>query len=65
MDSNEPEEHSLVKNKHSTVNGGQKKIALGGPKEKEARKIFRKVKKTISLKVVFALTNQERVQAVI
>ena len=28
MDSKEPEEHSLVKNQHRTVNGGQKKIVL-------------------------------------
>ena len=44
-DSKERKEHSLVKNKHSTLNGGHKKIGLGSPKEKEARKIFRKVKK--------------------
>ena len=56
MDSKEPEEHSLVKNKHRTLNGGQKKIVLGGPKEREARKVFRKVMKAFR-KVVFALTN--------
>ena len=40
VDSKEPEEHSLVKNKHRTQNEGQKKIVLGGPKENEARKVF-------------------------
>ena len=52
MDSKEPEEHSFVKNKHRTLNGGQKKIVLGGPKEREARKVF-------------ALTNLKRVQTMI
>ena len=42
-DSKELEEYSLVKNKHRTLNGGQKKIVLGGPKEREARKVSRKV----------------------
>ena len=42
------------------LNGGQKKIVHGGPKEKEARKFFRKAK-TASLKVGFALTNKKRV----
>ena len=37
---------------------------LGGPKEEEARRVLRKVTNA-SLKVVFALTNQKRVQAVI
>ena len=64
MDSKEPEEHSLVKSKHRTWNGGQKKIVLGGPKENEARKAFRKVMKAFR-KVVFALTNQKRVQTMI
>ena len=50
------EEHSLVKNKHRTLNGGQKKIVLGGPKEREARKVFPKVMKAFR-NVVFALTN--------
>ena len=62
MDSKEPEEHSLVKNKHKTPNRGQKTTVLGGPKENEARKVFRKVMKAFR-KVVFALTNQKRVQA--
>ena len=31
-----------MKNKHRTLNGGQKKTLLGGPKETEARKVFRK-----------------------
>ena len=41
VDSKKPEEHSLVKSKHRTLNSGQKKIVLGGPKEHEARKVFR------------------------
>ena len=36
------EEHSLVKIKHRTRSGGQKKIVLGGSKENEARKGFSK-----------------------
>ena len=42
VDLKEPEEHSLVKNKHRTLDGGQKKIVLGGPKEREARKVSSK-----------------------
>ena len=64
VDSKELEEFSLVKNMHTILNGGHKKIVLGGPKVREARKVFRKVK-TASPKVVFALTNQKRVQAAI
>ena len=45
VDSQEPKEHSLVKSKHRTRNGSQKKIVLGGPKEIEAREAFRKVMK--------------------
>ena len=54
-------EHSLVKNKHRTLNGGPKKIVLGGPKEKEARKVLRKAMKAFR-KVIFALTNQNKVR---
>ena len=43
MDPKGPEEHFLVKNKHRTRYGGQKKIVLGGPKVREARKVSRKV----------------------
>ena len=43
VDPKEPEENSLVKSKHRTRNGGQKKIVLGAPKEIEARMAFRKV----------------------
>ena len=43
MDSKEPEQHTLVKNKRWMLNDGQKKTVFGGPKEKEARKVFRKV----------------------
>ena len=39
-------------------------MVLGGPKEEEARRVLRKVK-LASLKMVFALTNQKRMQAVI
>ena len=42
MDLKDLEEHSLAKNKHRAQNGGQKKIVLGGPKEREARKVFSK-----------------------
>ena len=45
VDSQEKEERSLVKSKHRTRNGSQKKIVLGGPKEIEAREAFRKVMK--------------------
>ena len=58
------EEHSLVKNKKRILNGSQKKIVFGGPKEEEARRVRRK-EKIVSPKVVVALTNQKRVQAVI
>ena len=43
VDPKEPEERSLVKSKHRTRNGGQKKIVLDTPKEIEARMAFRKV----------------------
>ena len=43
MDSKESEEHSLaIEQAQDPVNGGQKKIVLSCPKEKEARKVFRK-----------------------
>ena len=42
VDSKEPAERSLVKSKHRTRNGSQKKIVLGGPKEIEAREAFSK-----------------------
>ena len=54
----------LGENQHRTLNGGQKKIVLSGPKEREARKVFRKEMKAFGT-VVFALTNQKRVQAMI
>ena len=60
----ELEDYSLVKKMHTILNGGHKKFVLGGPKVREAGKVFRKVK-TASPKVVFALTNQKRVQAAI
>ena len=61
MDSKESEEHSLVKNKHRTLNGGQMKIVIGGPRVNKARKVLRK-EKTTSLKMIFAPTNQKKVQ---
>ena len=64
MDSKEPEERSLVKNKHRTLNGGQKKIVFVGEKEKDARKNFQKAMKAFR-KVGFALANQKRVQSMI
>ena len=48
VDSKELEEYSLVKNKHRILDGGHRKIVLGGPKEKEAIKVFRNVKKQLS-----------------
>ena len=44
VDSKELEEHSLVKRKHRTLSGGQKKIVLGGPRVRKARKALRKEK---------------------
>ena len=38
VDPKELTEHTLVKNKHRTLNGGQKKIVLGGPRVKKSRK---------------------------
>ena len=38
MDSKELVEDTLVKNKHRTLNGGQKKIVFGGPQGKKSRK---------------------------
>ena len=55
MVSKEKEEHSLVKNKHRNLNGSQKKIVLGGPKEEEARRVHRRVK----------IASQNQLQAVI
>ena len=60
-DSKEKEEHSLVKNKHQILNGSLRKTLLGAPMEGEARRVLREVN-IASLKVVFALTNQKRVQ---
>ena len=36
------EEHSLEKNKHKMLNGGQKRTLLGGAKERKARKAGQK-----------------------
>ena len=64
-DSKELEEYSLVKNKHRTLYGGQKKIVLGGPKVREATKVSRKVMEACQKDGLFALINQKRVQAMI
>ena len=64
VDPKELVEHTLVKNKHTAMNGGQKKTVFGGPRVKEARKVYRKVMKAFR-NVVFALTHQKRVQAMI
>ena len=54
-------EHTLVKNKHRTLNGGQKKIVFGGPRVKEARKVLRQPT-TTSLKVISVPIIQRKVQ---
>ena len=62
VDSKELVEHTLVKNKHRTLNGGQKKIVLGGPRVRKAGKFLRRV--TMAFRtVVFAPTNQKKVHA--
>ena len=48
VDSKELEEYSLVKNKHRTLHGGQKKMVLGGPREIETRKVFSKGQNCLS-----------------
>ena len=37
-----------MKNKHPTLDGGQKKVVFGGPKEVEARRAHRKGRKRVS-----------------
>ena len=44
VDSKELVKHTLAKNKHRTLNCGQKKIVFGGPRVKKSRKFLRKVK---------------------
>ena len=58
VDSKEKEEHSLVENKHRTLNGGQKKIVLGGTKEHEARRACQKAMMAFR-KVVVVHINQK------
>ena len=36
-----PEEHSLAKNKHKILNGGQKRTLLGGPEERKTRELVK------------------------
>ena len=57
VESKELEEHSLAKSR--TLNCGQKMIVLGGPKEQESRKVFRKVMKAFG-KVGFRAYPPER-----
>ena len=38
VDPKELVEHTLVKNKNTTLDGGQKKMVLGGPRVKRGRK---------------------------
>ena len=46
--------HTLVKNKHKTIIGGQKKTVFGGPRVRKARKAFRK-ERTNFLKAILVL----------
>ena len=62
MDQKDPEEQSLLKSKHRNQNCGLKKIVLGGPKENEARKAFRKEMKAFG-RVEFTLTHQKRLSS--
>ena len=55
VDSKELDEHSLVNKKHTILNGGQKKILLGGPKERKVRKASQTAMK--------AFRNQKKAQA--
>ena len=61
VDSKELVKQTLAKNKHRTLNGGQKKIVIGGPRVKKARKFLRKVRTTF-LKVNSVPIIQKRVQ---
>ena len=61
VDPEELVEHTLVKNKHRTLNGGQKKIVFGGPLVKEARKVLRQPTAT-SLKMISVPIIQRKVQ---
>ena len=61
-DSKWKEEHSLVKNEHRILNGSQKMTVLGGQEDKKGSS---KGEKIASLKVVFTLTTQKRMQVVI
>ena len=61
VDSKEQEEHAFVKNKHKTLNGGQKKTVFGGPRVRKARKALRRVR-TTSLKVILVSFIKKKVQ---
>ena len=58
--------HTLVKNKHKTLNGGQKKIVFGGPrvKKKKQERLCERQKSTF-LKVVSIPTIQRKLQKMI
>ena len=45
-------------NKHKILYGGQKRILLGGPKERKARKACQKA--MMAFRSVFALTSQTK-----
>ena len=57
-----PEEHSLAINRYKIPNGGQKRILLGGLKERKTRKACQKAM-MVFRRVVFALTSPTKVQA--
>ena len=47
MDSKELVKHTLAKNKHRTLNGGQKKIVFGRPRVKKGKKVSSKGKNNL------------------
>ena len=58
-DEKELEEYSFVKNKHTTLNVGQKKIVLGGPTVRESRKVFSKGDGSFSERLVSHLSTRK------
>ena len=47
VDSKELVKHTLAKNKHRTLNGGQKKIVIGGPRVKKGKEVSSKGKNNL------------------
>ena len=47
VDSKELVKHTLAKNKHRTLSGGQKKIVFGGPRVKKGKKVSSKGKNNL------------------